>query len=150
MLEENNNTFYQIMTHNQSINQVVWLLLQKDLAVQKDLTRGLMNTRALAKYLIQKHGLTASIDAVISAIRRFENQNVFEENEKNIGSIFQDAIVSTRNNIRCLIVKIPFPALAKRIAAINQVIDYKLVTGKITIRVLIDTLHFDTIKSVFA
>ena len=88
-----------------NINAQVWNLLEEDLCVQKDLKRGLVNTRALARYLIQKNNLTASMDAVISAIRRFENDKEFKENIEELNDVFSKTIVTTKNNVACLTVK---------------------------------------------
>lgn len=88
-----------------NINAQVWNLLEEDLCVQKDLKRGLINTRALARHLIQKNNLTASMDAVISAIRRFENDKEFKENIEELNDVFSKTIVTTKNNVACLTIK---------------------------------------------
>ena len=82
------------------ITQDIWKLLRSDLAVQKDLNRGLINVRALARHLIEKHGLEASLDSVISAIRRFEAKK-FAEDERKLAKVLKNAKISTRNNIAC-------------------------------------------------
>ena len=45
--------------------------LSKDLSIQKDLQRGILNIRALARQIKKEQKLKTSLDAVISAIRRF-------------------------------------------------------------------------------
>ncbi|MBT7928627.1 hypothetical protein HN682_01735, partial [Candidatus Peregrinibacteria bacterium] len=65
-----------------NINQTVWRLLAQDLSIQKNLKKGLINVRGLAKYLIETYNLRASLDAVISAIRRFENSETFKDEEE--------------------------------------------------------------------
>src|SRR3989338_3287830 len=102
------------MKQTLSINQQVWMILQKDLAMQKDIARRLINIRALAKYLIQKYDFSAGIDAVISAIRRFESQNTFSKEEKELEGIFKDGIVSTKNNIACITLDMTFKKFIQR------------------------------------
>jgi predicted regulator of amino acid metabolism with ACT domain len=85
-----------------NINQEVWHILKSDLAIQKDLQRKLINTRALAKYILQKYPLRASLDSVISAIRRFQSQEKFKEEEQSLLSCFKGAVVSTKNNVAVL------------------------------------------------
>src|SRR3989338_5183875 len=87
------------------IAQTVWNILKSDLALQKDLDKGLINVRGLAKYILNKYSLEASLDAVISAIRRFEAEKVYEKEDKVILSLFKDAKIATRNNIACLTIK---------------------------------------------
>ncbi len=59
-----------------SVNQEIAVILQKDIALQKCLKRDLINTRSLARALIQDYNLSYSIDAIISAIRRYDLENV--------------------------------------------------------------------------
>ncbi len=82
------------------IAEHVWKLVQEDLSIQKDINRGLINVRALARYLIEKHELEASLESVISAIRRFEFKKS-QESEKRFLRLFKDAKISTRNSIIC-------------------------------------------------
>ena len=82
------------------IAEQVLKLIQSDLSIQKNLDRGLINIRGLARYLIEKHELEASLESVISAIRRFEPKP-FQESEKKFLKLFKDAKISTRNNIVC-------------------------------------------------
>jgi len=138
------------MLQNQSMNQVVWRLLQKDLAIQKDLSRDLLNMRAVAKYLITNHELSAGLDAVVSAIRRFQNQNVYEEEEKSLRTIFQDAIVSTRNNISCLTTRLSFHGVVKKLALQPQVLEYRLVAGKNAVKIMVETPQVESVKALFS
>jgi hypothetical protein len=87
-----------------SINLHVWSILEQDLSILKDLQRGLINTRALAKYLINHHKLSASLDSVVSAIRRFDVEGIKVLHEKT-ESVFKDAIIITRSNIATLALK---------------------------------------------
>src|SRR5574341_2256659 len=97
----------------ESINQQVWKALQTDPAIMRDLQRKLVNTRALAKYLIQKYDFKVSLDAIISSIRRFPLDD-YQEEEKILQHIFKEAIVSTKNNIACVTVNMaPNEAFAK-------------------------------------
>lgn len=88
-----------------NINAKIWKLLEEDLCVQKDLQRGLLNIRGLARYLIDKHGLKASMDAVISAIRRFEHDREFKDDLDALKDLFSRTIVTTKNNVACLTIK---------------------------------------------
>ena len=137
------------MTQALSINHQIWMILQKDLAVQKDISRGLINTRALAKYLANKHDITAGIDAVISAIRRFESQNTFEKEEKELEAIFKDGIVSTKNNIACITLDMSFKKLVQRFTQNEHIPQCRIVTGKSALKIIVENPEFSFVKSLF-
>ncbi len=88
-----------------SINNLVWRCIAEDASIQKDLQRGLINVRGLARHLIDKHHIGASMDAVISAIRRFETEQVFADNTKDIDSVMKSAVITTKNFVTCITMK---------------------------------------------
>jgi hypothetical protein len=88
-----------------SVNNLVWRLIAEDVSIQKDLRRGLINIRGLARYLIDKHHLKVSMDAVISAVRRYESERVFEDHTKEINEVFKSAIIMTKNHVACVMMK---------------------------------------------
>jgi hypothetical protein len=88
-----------------SVNTVIWRLIAEDASIQKNLKRELINIRALARYLITKHHLKVSVDAVISAIRRYESDAAFADNTAEIDAVFQSAIIMTKNHVACVTMK---------------------------------------------
>jgi len=61
--------------------------------------RGLVNVRALARYIIKEQKMNVSIDAVISAIRRYNlarSEKTFENAKKMIGQVIS---ISTKNRL---------------------------------------------------
>src|SRR3989344_4774359 len=98
-----------------SINQHIWTLLRKDLAIQKDLQRKIINIRALAKYIIKTYGLNASLDSVISSIRRFETQEQFKKEEEQLVNVFGDASITTKNNVVCYTLSLSTMQLLEKI-----------------------------------
>lgn len=81
-----------------NIHKEVQTILSTDRAIQKNLRQGLLNTRALARY-IQHQGVSGSIDAIISAIRRFEQNENILQSEKEIENCFSSMIIKTKSNI---------------------------------------------------
>ncbi|MBI4450524.1 hypothetical protein HY642_00990 [Candidatus Woesearchaeota archaeon] len=124
-------------------NQDVWKILQSDLAAQKDLNRKIINIRALAKYILHKYGLRASLDAVISAIRRFQSEELFEEEQKALLHVFHDAIVSTKNNMASITAKVEEHDFIKRLSAGDKVPDFKVVTGTHAFKLIVDQPRLD-------
>lgn len=115
-----------------SINNTVWRLIAEDASIQKELARGLINIRGLARYLIDKHHLDTSMDAVISAIRRYETEQVFEDNNKEIDAVLHSAIITTKNYVTCITLKeMEYPTIAHDFVGKNILREnFRLVKGK--------------------
>ena len=134
-----------------NVNQAVWKLLQVDLAVQKDIHRQIINTRALAKYLIKKYGLSqVGLDAVISSIRRFESEELFEEEEKTLHHIFKESVVSTRNNVACITLSLTINDLVKRWANAGKLPPARISAGRRTIKIMMDQPDITLFKAMFS
>lgn len=125
-----------------SIAQDVLRIVNSDLSIQKDLSRGLINHRALARYILENHELKASIDAVISALRRIEIEPA-KEFDKKISNLFKDSIISTRNNLVCFTLK------TDSIQSIQKILTKttKVVTGTEEIKVIVDRTRTEAVES---
>ena len=132
-----------------NVNQSVWKLLQSDLAIQKDIWRRIINTRALAKYIIKKHSLNVSLDSVISAIRRFQGQDVFEEEEKRLFHIFEEAVVSTKNNVACITVGLHAADFFKRVCSVQNNVPFRIATGNEEFKLIVENPHLQKMKAMF-
>jgi predicted regulator of amino acid metabolism with ACT domain len=81
------------------IAQRIWKYLDQDPCLRRNISRGLINIRALARYIIKEQKINTSIDAVISSIRRYKftkDKKIFENAKKLIG---QTSNITTRNHI---------------------------------------------------
>jgi len=77
----------------------VWKILDNNPSIRTEMNRGLINISALARYIINEKKLNASIDAVISAIRRYEldkNGDIFNNAYKILGHTVN---ISTKSNL---------------------------------------------------
>ncbi|MEK0346490.1 MAG: hypothetical protein QQN65_06625, partial [Nitrosopumilus sp.] len=54
----------------ENIREFIWKIIDTDISLKKDLLRGIVNIRSLAKYIIDTQTINVSLDSVISAIRR--------------------------------------------------------------------------------
>jgi len=81
-----------------SVNQEISDILQKDIALQKCLKRDLINTRSLARQLIKDNNLSYSLDAVISAIRRYDLENISLLSSE-AQNAFKKMSITTKDNI---------------------------------------------------
>jgi len=131
----------------ESINQKVWHAMRADPAVMSGLQRGLINMRALAKHLIETEGLKASLDAVISSIRRFPLEHVHEE-ESVLRDIFKDSVVSTTNNIACITIPQAPSEVFEKVHDLSLPA-FRVVTGIDKVKILVKNSHVDKISKLF-
>ena len=88
-----------------NIREFVWKVIDTDISLKKDISRNIINVRALAKYIVDKYKLGASIDSVISAIRRY---HASPEKKTNIGeaySLLKQAKIKTITKMASLSLK---------------------------------------------
>ena len=78
-------------TKEQSIREFVWKIIDTDVSLKKDLLRGIINVRSLANYILSTQKIDASLDAIISAIRRYEKS---PENKEEAYSVYNRYKVS--------------------------------------------------------
>ena len=88
-----------------SINQEINSILNKHLSIQKSLKRGVINVRSLAKHIIEEYNLKYTLDSVISAIRRFDLDEISLLGSKETNQQFSKMIISTKDNISRIILK---------------------------------------------
>jgi hypothetical protein len=119
-----------------SITEDIWNVLRTDLAIQKDLERGLINHRALARYVLKNYPIKASMESAISAIRRFKSDEIFENSEKELLSNFKEASIKTRSNIACLTLKTSVEKILPGFLLEHP--DSKRVTGSDRMKLLVE------------
>ncbi len=73
-----------------NIREFVWKVIDTDIAIKKDISRGVLNIRALANYIINNYKINVSIDSVISAIRRY-NTTPIKKQEADVYSLLRKA-----------------------------------------------------------
>ena len=65
-----------------SIAKIIEKEIEEDVIVRRALSRGITSMKSLAVYLTKNKKIDASLDAVVSAIRRYKEQNPLEEKYK--------------------------------------------------------------------
>ncbi|MBT4447057.1 hypothetical protein HOA92_01270 [archaeon] len=133
-----------------NIHHQVHTILTSDRAIQKNLQRDLINSRALARYL-QDQGVDGTIDAIISAIRRFENQKNNNFEEKNLKKYLQSMIITTKNNILLIELKdAEFLSICKDYLSKNILKkNFRLIKGKEQIKIFMNQKDYDAKKKIF-
>ncbi|MCF7861883.1 hypothetical protein K9M79_06575 [Candidatus Woesearchaeota archaeon] len=82
-----------------NINQKVWDYIERHVEIKKTLLNGMINNSALARSIGESEGLSKNIDAVISAIRRYEAKQSIKKPYQNIYGHFRKSTVSTKTNL---------------------------------------------------
>lgn len=62
-----------------SIAREVWKEIEADVVIRRGLEKGIISMKNLAVYLIKKKKIAASLDAVVSAIRRYKEEQPLEK-----------------------------------------------------------------------
>jgi hypothetical protein len=129
-----------------SVQQKVSILLSKEVSLQKGLTNKLINTRALARYLKEKYHLEASLDSIISAVRRYDLKKI-EEDKKKILELLKGAVVSTRNNVACITLR---NFSLKDLEKLEKIKSLSFVKGTHEFKVVIDKEYVESLKDLFS
>ena len=137
-----------------NINSLVWRLIDDDAAVKRNLLEGLINVSALARKLAAAHGLQENIDAVISAIRRYEGS---VEKKDVLGEIFatlKESKLSTKTKLAAVLVK-KSGEVRKKLAKLYTKIDFEagetLLLFEVTkyIKLIVDEKSLPVVQGVF-
>jgi len=71
-----------------NIVQQVWRALDNSPSIRRDISLNLINTSALARYLIQEKKVEGTLDAIIGAIRRYDHgkhEKIFSTAQELLG-----------------------------------------------------------------
>ena len=114
------------MTHRKinNIREFVWKVIDTDMAIKKDISRGLLNVRAVANYIINNYKIIASIDSVISAIRRYNVGSIIEKGVVSVYSLLRKAEIRTLTRMASLSLK-KNEAVTSRLGQILPGINYE-------------------------
>ena len=132
----------------------VWNTLDKRPCIKKNMKLGLINTRALARYLIKEEYIESNLDAVISAIRRYDfntNDTIFSNCEQILRKTIN---LSTRSGLVEIALKKDID-IQRAIPNLYRHIKYeygdvlRILQANETIRILIDMKNLEKISSLF-
>ena len=138
----------------QNIKEKVWKLIDTDISIKKDLSRKIINVRSLAQYIITNQKTNASIDAVISAIRRYNLDNKKSEDSNSVHSILKQARVAIRTKMASLLLK-RTDFVKTKLGRPDKLMDFqghdiiRVLEGSQALTIVMDQKNFDKIKSTF-
>jgi aspartokinase len=133
------------ITHN------VWRILDNDPSIRRELQRGLINTSALARYLIKERKIDATLDAIINAIRRYHHPDQYDDIFAKAAKTLSQAVnISTKSNL-AEISLIKDTDIQKALADVFKIISYiqgdtlRIMQANNSIRLLIDEKNMERV-----
>ena len=88
-----------------NINKQVWDYIDNRIEIKKTLLNGLINTSALARKIAKEKKLEQNIDAIISAIRRYETQPEKREQYINFYKVLKRAKISSKTKLSSILIR---------------------------------------------
>ncbi len=137
-----------------NIREIVWKFIETDISLKKGLSRKIINVRSLAKYIIATQKLNSSLDAIISAIRRY-NLDIKKSDEKNsIHDVLKQARVAVRTKMSSLLLK-RTDLVKTKLGRPDKLMDFqghdiiRILEGSQALTIVIDQKNLEKIKSTF-
>lgn len=88
-----------------NINKEVWRYLDNHITIKKNLSDDLINVRALAKKIISDLHLHCSLNAVISAVRRYHSDLKHKEHLPKVYALLKKAKILVRTKLASMLLK---------------------------------------------
>ncbi len=146
-----NNTFD--ITEN--VTKKIWRLLDRNPCILRNMRYGLINVRALATYLIREEKINTTIDAAISAIRRY-NFDAYDAIFRKAHKIIREpTAISTRSPL-AIVSLVKDAEVQKTLPRIYSGIQpdqgdvLRVMQGNRSVKIVIDRHNLELVKSLFS
>ncbi len=140
---------------DKSIAQQVWSEIDEDIILRRALEREIISLKNLAVYLIKKRKLSATLDAVISAIRRYHQESNLEKKyEKARSIIAQSQDIRVTSNIVSIAIE-KNKQTQEQLQKVFDKIEYEkgeillIIQGEQSIKVMINEKNKEKVLSYF-
>ncbi|MBS3131583.1 hypothetical protein J4212_04080 [Candidatus Woesearchaeota archaeon] len=138
-----------------NITNKVWQFIERDPAIKRDMERGVINSMALAKYIIKEGKIKASINAVISAIRRYSPEDTKAIDYKAIRNVLQSSKLSTKTRMAIIALSRDDEVLGKFPKVISQIDFHKgealrMVESREKVLFIVDDRNLEKVTSIFS
>lgn len=138
----------------QNMREFVWKIIDTDISLKKDLLRGVINVRSLAKHILSTQKVNASLDAVISAIRRYDKSAENKLEAYSVYDVLKQARITTRTNMSSLLLK-RTDEVKTKLGRPDKLMDFqghetiRVLEGSQALTLIFDRKNFEKIKSIF-
>ena len=143
------------MTNEANVVDIVWKFLDEHACIRMTMTCGIVNFRALARYIIEKRKLNVSIDAVMSALRRYDFGTPEQIFEKALAVTTKTTTISTKSPLANIALTKDHE-VQKLLPKLFSLINYnqgdtlRIIQAEGSIKILIDEKNLKKIKSLFS
>ena len=137
-----------------NIHSFVWKIIDTDISLKKELSRDLINVRKLANYIVKTQKIDASLDSVISAIRRYKSSSIKKEEQQSAYDILKQAKLSVRTQMVSLELK-RTDEVKTQLGRPDRLVHYqehdtvRVLEGSNTVSLIFDKKNTDKIISQF-
>src|SRR3989344_3609150 len=139
---------------DENTRELVWRFIDTDISLKKDLSRKIINVRSLANHIIDSQKISASLDAVISAIRRYNLDTKKHEDAGSIHSVLKQARVAIKTKMSSLLLK-RTDFVKTKLGRPDKLMDFqghdviRVLEGSEALTLVFDQKNFEKIKSAF-
>jgi len=138
----------------ENIREFVWKVIDTDLSLKKDVTRGIVNMRALANYIISEYKVNFSIDSVISSIRRYSVVPEKKHDTTDVYKLLKQAKIRTITKMASISLK-KNEETTQKLGYILPKVDFesgeilRIIEGAKLFKIIIDKKSFEKMVSTF-
>jgi len=141
------------MKNMKSVVEEVWKTIDNNPCIKNSLSSGLINVRSLAKYIIKEKKMDTTLDAVISAIRRYEPgcyTDIFSRSSK----ILSEATISTKSRL-ANIALVKDAEVQNLLPRLFSVVQYnrgdvlRIIQADESMKILVDEKNLKKVKALF-
>ncbi len=132
-----------------NIRREVERIIDTNPPIRNCLGRGVVNIRGLAKFIVENYPINASMDAIISAIRRYEYKDK-EVSIKKVYSLIGKATLTSRNSIvsitleKSVNVEQYLPKILSVISMVKNEV-FRVIQANTAIKVVIDKKNLENV-----
>lgn len=137
-----------------NITKAVWKFIDLDPTIRIGLSRGVINKRALASYIIRKSKMSGNVSAVLSAIRRYEEQSPIKDAFDKAIDLIKTTTMSSKNGIVSLTLE-RSEDVETKLPKLFSVIDVekhhvlRLIHADESLKLIIDKKNLARVKKLF-
>jgi len=137
-----------------NIMHEVWKILDISPSIRREMSRGLINHSALARYIIEEKKVNANLDAVISAIRRYEIEH-YDELYDTASKIISQSAISTKSRLSNIAI-IKDTETQKLLPELFSIINYnrgdvlRIIQADESIKILVNEKNLEKVKQLFS
>jgi len=136
-----------------SISSQVGEFIERDPVLQKDISRGLINSSALAKYIIKEKNLEVNPNSVITAVRRKLQNNHFSSKAAKRKLCFERSEISSKNKMKVVVLhktRQTMSLLSDFFTLVNEGGLIRMVNSSEAFEILIDEKNIGKVTQVFS